>query len=430
MAHEEKVGVGRLAFYYALPMVSGGFVQFVLANYVMKYATDVLYLAPALAGSLFAVFRLYDAVTDPLCGYLSDRSSRWGRSGFIGYGGALMAAGYFLLFVIPHVVGEGGIVRAWLFGVALWVLFTGLTMLYIPHYALGAEFSAKDQARFFGSRSVAENVGTFLGVLFVAMKNEAPVQTIYHEIVFSLLVFFVVFWPIRRLGGGLRGRFVEGSFFPSLGEVLRNRAGWGVLVITFFSQLAATAMLATNLYFCEYVLGKPMMGPIVAGLFLVMATVSVPFWVGLISKEGYLRVWGGCLGLLVVGFALAWPVGRVYPSGVLYGVGSFIGFLAGALLTIHPLVLAEVSTFFDKKGRSAIYFALFTFTNKAAMATGVFFVGMVLELSGFSPGGNLSSRLEIGLRWLFAGLPLVSMLIAFGVFFVQRSISGAAHQKE
>ena len=49
-------------------------------TYMMKFATDVLLIAPAVMGSLIAASRLWDAVSDPMAGYLSDRtSSKYGR---------------------------------------------------------------------------------------------------------------------------------------------------------------------------------------------------------------------------------------------------------------------------------------------------------------------------------------------------------------
>ena len=48
--------------------------------YLMKFATDVLLIAPATMGTIFGLSRIWDAVSDPVAGYLSDRTShRTGR---------------------------------------------------------------------------------------------------------------------------------------------------------------------------------------------------------------------------------------------------------------------------------------------------------------------------------------------------------------
>ena len=65
---------------YSLPTFGMGF-TFVLVNiYLLKYATDVLLIAPATMGLLFGASRLWDAVADPVVGFLTDRTrSRFGR---------------------------------------------------------------------------------------------------------------------------------------------------------------------------------------------------------------------------------------------------------------------------------------------------------------------------------------------------------------
>ena len=42
--------------------------------YYMKFATDVLLVAPAVVGTILAAARFWDAISDPLIGYLSDLS--------------------------------------------------------------------------------------------------------------------------------------------------------------------------------------------------------------------------------------------------------------------------------------------------------------------------------------------------------------------
>ena len=50
------------------------------ATYLMKFSTDVLAIAPAAMGTIIFASRLWDAISDPMAGYLSDRTnSRFGR---------------------------------------------------------------------------------------------------------------------------------------------------------------------------------------------------------------------------------------------------------------------------------------------------------------------------------------------------------------
>ena len=65
---------------YCLPTVGCGFMFLLIGLYLMPFSTDVLGISPAVMGTLFGLSRIWDAVSDPLAGYWSDRTrSRMGR---------------------------------------------------------------------------------------------------------------------------------------------------------------------------------------------------------------------------------------------------------------------------------------------------------------------------------------------------------------
>ncbi|MFB3103510.1 MAG: MFS transporter, partial [Pseudomonadales bacterium] len=67
-------------FAYGAPAIGAGYMYLVLSLYVMKFSTDVLLIAPVVMGLIFSASRIWDAVSDPIVGYLSDRTrNRFGR---------------------------------------------------------------------------------------------------------------------------------------------------------------------------------------------------------------------------------------------------------------------------------------------------------------------------------------------------------------
>ncbi|MBN8223095.1 MAG: MFS transporter [Spirochaetes bacterium] len=90
----------------ALPMLLGGFVQFVVSQFYQKFATDALLLDSAIVGSIFFVSRVTDAVLDPVCGYLSDRFKA--RRSFIAAGLVALAAGMLTAFLPARFTAEHG----------------------------------------------------------------------------------------------------------------------------------------------------------------------------------------------------------------------------------------------------------------------------------------------------------------------------------
>ena len=65
---------------YGMPGLGAGYMYLLMSLYVMKFSTDVLLIAPAVMGAIFSISRIWDAVSDPIAVYLSDRTTfKFGR---------------------------------------------------------------------------------------------------------------------------------------------------------------------------------------------------------------------------------------------------------------------------------------------------------------------------------------------------------------
>lgn len=131
-------GVGQ----FAEGLKSTGFSLFILFYY-----NQVLGLSGTLAGMALFIALLFDAVTDPLAGSLSDNfRSRWGRRHPFMYASAIPLALAFLgLFSPPASLGQTGLFL-WL---SLFAILTrgAMTLYHVPHLALGAELTENFQER-------------------------------------------------------------------------------------------------------------------------------------------------------------------------------------------------------------------------------------------------------------------------------------------
>lgn len=114
---------------------------------VFFYFTQVLGLSGVLAGVAVFLALLFDAVTDPVVGMLSDHwQSPWGRRHPFMYAAALpLAVSWVILFLPPEGLSEWGLF-AWLTGWAIAVR-AAMTLYHVPHLALGAELTDDYQER-------------------------------------------------------------------------------------------------------------------------------------------------------------------------------------------------------------------------------------------------------------------------------------------
>jgi Na+/melibiose symporter-like transporter len=135
-----RIRVGtKLAF--GIGQLAEGIKNYGLSTFLLLYYNQVLGMSGSLAGLAIFVALLFDAVSDPVAGSVSDNwSSRWGRRHPFMYASALpLALGFYLLFAPPE--GLGGIALfAWL---TLFLVITrgAMTLYHVPHLALGAELS-------------------------------------------------------------------------------------------------------------------------------------------------------------------------------------------------------------------------------------------------------------------------------------------------
>ena len=111
--------------------------------FILLYYTQVLGLGGSIAGAVIALGLVWDAISDPLVGALSDRlHSRHGRRHPFMFWSILPASvGFIGLFTPPDsLTGSQVGLAAWLLFWSLWVR-TFVTTFSIPQLALGAEIS-------------------------------------------------------------------------------------------------------------------------------------------------------------------------------------------------------------------------------------------------------------------------------------------------
>ena len=102
-------------FAYGAPGVGAGYMYLLVGLYVMKFSTDVLLIAPAVMGLIFSISRVWDAISDPIVGYLSDRTaSRLGRRRTWLLGSVIPIGLVFVMVFAPPEGLSGGSLVVWM----------------------------------------------------------------------------------------------------------------------------------------------------------------------------------------------------------------------------------------------------------------------------------------------------------------------------
>ena len=138
---------------FAIPTVGAGYMFCLVSLYLMKFATDVLLIAPAVMGFIFGVSRFWDAVSDPLVGYLSDKTqTRLGRRRPWIFASIIPVGLSFWMLSAPPEVCDNLLVT-WM-AVAVIGFYSAQTMFVVPHMSLGAELTDDyhERNKIFGAR--------------------------------------------------------------------------------------------------------------------------------------------------------------------------------------------------------------------------------------------------------------------------------------
>lgn len=136
-------GYGSLAVYIA-PMITSFFLN--------PFLLEVAKIQPAAAGSILLFGNIFDAFSDPLVGFLSDKTP-WGprRISWIAFATIPFVFFYIILWIVPG-FSENGLVAYY---TIIYISRTlALTCITVPYNSLSAEItqSYDERSRLVGSR--------------------------------------------------------------------------------------------------------------------------------------------------------------------------------------------------------------------------------------------------------------------------------------
>ena len=405
---------------YATPSLAGALLFTAIGMYLLKYSTDVLLISPAVIGLVFGLSRMWDAVTDPLVGYLSDRTrSRFGRRRPWMVVSALpVGASYYAIWAPPASL-EGTALVVWL-AVAIGLFYTFMTTCNVPYTALGAEISRgyHDRTRVFGARAFGDYSGVVLAaatILILERAGDPRAAAAWLAAGAGALMAVSLLSASAMLTErpDYQARAARTNPYRAFGDVLKNPYARLLLVVYFVETLGFQAVVSLLPYISEYILGTPG----ATGLYLFAAIgstlVCLPAWLPLSRRFGKVRVWTATMFAKALLFFLLMFV-REGDSTLIYFVTVCFGALSGAGAVLGPSLQADViDTDEARTGerKEGTFFAAWGLAMKAAIGTSILLSGVVLDVSGFEPNVAQDESALLGLRVLTSVIPVVLHLI-------------------
>ena len=413
---------------YAAPAFALAIVGIPVYVYIPKFYTDVIGLNIAVMGTLLFGVRIFDAVTDPLLGYLSDRTlTAFGRRRpYIAVGSIFVAASMFMLFAPPK--AASGYAALW-FGVSIYALFLFWTAVTVPYESLGPEitFDYNERTSLFGMRDGLLIAGTLAAASSPALvqwafglpENAEGERLTYFwiAVLYIPLLLATCWWCAITITEKYKAQTKSTqNLATGLRELTHNRP-FRILLISYTISAIGNNLPATLiLYYVEYVLLSDL-----AELFLLLYFATgiafLPAWIKISHRFGKKNAWLASIVLNSGAFIWVFFLG---PGDLaLYGVLVVIsGIGLGATLALPSAIQADVIDYDELLSgarREGQYIGLWSISKKFAAAVGVGAGLYILGLAGYTPNVEQSETVVYTLRVLYALVPSVCNLIAFGI---------------
>jgi GPH family glycoside/pentoside/hexuronide:cation symporter len=416
----ERLPRSRIAL-YALPSVGVGYMLFLVSLWYLKFSTDLLLLPPESIAAMFAAARIWDAVIDPLAGWVSDRTrTPIGRRRPYMLVAALALPFTFYWLFNPPTTLDGSSLLAWS-AVGLFLVYTGSTAFLVPHQALGAELSENPTERswVFGANFASWQLGAAAAMATMAVVENAldagNARQVLPEITLPLALLSGAFMAIcatrLRERPEYQGRGSD-SLLRAFGDVWRNPHARPLLIAFFIDSIGIAGVGIIAPYVADYLLGGAQVLLFFFGFYTVPAILLAPAWPALAARTGKKALWLGSLVVAGVGFGGFFFL-DAGDTASLCLLAALIGSAGSCAQVIVPSLQADVVDWDEWKTgerKEGAYFAMRTFLLKSAFGVMVMIVGVTLRRVGYVPGAEQSDLAKLALRSLFSLLPLTFYL--------------------
>ena len=409
--------------WYGLGQLSHGMKEEGFTLFLLFYYTQVIGLSGTLAGQAILIALVFDAVTDPVLGVVSDRlDTRWGRRHPLIYASALpVSLSFFCVFVPPAGLGPTGIF-VWL------VTFTvlcrvSITLFFVPHMALGAELSDDYGMRtsVVGTRYFFDRTGHFLAgglglLVFMRPTSEFPDGQLNGAAYppFAAVCAVLIFLSIVLSGWGTHSRIpflprrdpsaeelgVVATVLRDMREALGHRSFRSLFfgnTVTFVAWgLTGALGLHLGTYFWQATTDQLFVWGFCAGIGIYL---GLPFWTRVAQTRDKKHVF--MLGQAIfVAFTATPPLLRIlglwpelgsaaYIPAFVLTTGTAAHFGIASTMVTGGSMMADVTdedALRHGRRRQGIFFGSLSFAAKASFGIGGLLAGLVVDSVALEPG--------------------------------------------
>lgn len=405
-------------------------------TFLLFFLTTVAGIEPAAAGTIIIVGSVWNTIINPIIGYLSDNcASIWGRRRpFLAVMAPALGASIFLLFTALDIIPA---IKSLYYGAVLMIFWTAFTGFFVPHLALGAEYTQDYHERtdLRSYASILNMTGTLVGMVLPSLMADFFVERgLSLEAAWSCtgaLVGITSTVSILITVRASKGRDLpcareDRSVLPKLrmkelfGEYLEVIKLKPViyLMLTSLFTLICNAMLSSDLmYYFTY--NQKMDAKEISMMFLYKTVIAILLIlvVKQVSRKTDKRT-ALMLDFIVgaAGITLMFFVGADTPV-LLFVFMLFVTISTSIYWQLMPAIIYDVCEYDELETghqRQGVIVSLQGLVEALAAGIGAQLLGIVLQLAGFD--GNAAVQTETALKAVELSvtvLPAVFLVLAF-----------------
>lgn len=398
----------------------------------LRYLTDVVGLAAATAGLLISVSKIYDAVTDPLMGAISDRTNgaMGRRRPYLLLGGLLCGLSIYALFTVPRYFAPED--ATLVVGALLIVYATAYTVYNVPYMSMPSEMTSDSKSR---SSMMSYRVmcigagGLIAGTVGPKIVGYAGGGAAGHEtmgmvlgIVVAALAAFIFFITRGAISGTAAERLAQPKFTfkQKIAAVASNRPFMQLLLLKLFLLMGVAISSATLAFFIVTILGRGYgdLGTVI--MFTTLGQIlGTPIWLRISRKIGK-RPTFYASAIVFAAISMTWMFADASEPLWLTGVRVFAkGLGTGGILLVSQAMLPDTIEYDRLRtglAREGALSGLYTTIEKIAFAFGTALTGLFLGAMGYIPRAAEQPQSAINAIYACqAALPSALMLLAAGV---------------
>ncbi len=419
---------------YGVADIYGGGAFVIITTFFTVFLTKALGMPPALAGTIPLIGKVWDAITDPVMGNITDRTkSRFGSKRFYMLIGSFISAITFILLWIPVEASTVGL--KYIFYMLMYILFsTGFTIVMVPYNALLPDMvdDYTVRGRYTGVRmafSAFGNIVAGLGSTLLINDNTDAGKYMLVALIFgvvfciAILLTFFGTWekekPVIKIG-------LKESLAQSF-TVYKSRSFKMFLAIFVFGQVTNDFVTGLAVYYVDDVLNR------YGGFMYMMGVILLSQFMGMLIFNPIMAKTNKKMPILI-GFPIRMVATLIMiffsHEGANFGIILFLTFIIGlgmasSSVTIYAILtdMPDVDELITSINRPGTCSGMATFVRKITAGLSISCIGLLLSAVGYdenlaTAGARQALSTQTGVAYIYIFVPVVLMIIT--IFFTAK----------